>query len=516
MQLQRRMSLKKLKIYSADSVLFELEKRRLENDLFKFTLWVFKNVYKRDFKENWHHRTLCQILMDIHSGKLCHTIITLPPRYTKTEIVVKIFPAWCYLKNKSCEFLHLAYSDDLALSNSSVVKQIIESVEFQSLWPIEFKLDTTAKKKWKTIDGGEFSAAASGGSVIGFGAGKFGVNEFSGALIVDDPLKPDDAKSDTKRNHINARFPETIKSRLNDRKTPMIIVMQRLHEDDPVGFLLGGGIELNFTHINLPAINEDGKSEYDIREIGEALWPDKHTAEELEEMRKKSAMVYAGQYQQRPAPAEGNIFKVFKFYYELPQDIFIKVHSWDFTFKKSKNSDYVVGSNWGKSKSKDIYLIDLVRSKMSFTESLEAIKHFAKKHSDYNAILVEAKANGEAIIDSIKSEVRKVIPVNPTSSKEERAEAISPMFEAGEIYLPHPSIAPWVEDYISEMKVFPNGKHDDQVDSSTQAIEFLDKRNSIGGMEKANRNKPETFRKAFEGVKNKRTARKGKIKINSY
>ena len=503
--------MQKIDIPSVDSIDFQLKTLELEEDLFKFVLWVFEVIYKRPFKVNWHHKMLCKILMDIHSGELLHTIINIPPRYTKTEIIVKIFPAWCFAKNPSSQFLHLAYSDTLAQDNSSAVKSIIESVEFQQRWNVPLRKDTTAKKKWKTEDDGEFSATAAGGSVTGFGAGVFGAKEFSGALIIDDPLKPDDAKSDTLRNNVNNRFPETIKSRLNDRNTPMIVVMQRLHENDPVGFLLGGGTELEFTHINLPAINEDGPSKYDPRNIGEALWPDKHTEEELEQMRLKSAMNYAGQYQQRPAPAEGNIFKKFQYYKELPDDLTFQVHSWDFTFKKSKTSDYVVGSCWGKRKSnKDIYLIDLVRDKMTFTESLKEIKKFALKHPNFNAVLVEDKANGSAIIDSVKGIIKKVIPITPSGSKEERAEATAPLWDAGDIWLPHPSIAPWVEDFVNELKVFPNGKHDDQVDSATQATEYLDKIGSVGGMKDANKS-VEPFRKSF----GKRKARKSGLRTGN-
>lgn len=485
-----------LKIPNYERIIHELEKRKLEDDLFEFVLWVFKNIYKREFKESWHHRMLCKILMDIHSGKLLHTIINLPPRYTKTEIVVKIFPAWCFAKKASCNFLHLSYADDLALDNSSAVKDIVESEEFQFYWHIPLKTDSTAKKKWKNELDGEFSATAAGGKVTGFGAGRLGSKGFEGALIVDDPIKPDDAKSDAKRNFINKRFPDTIISRLNDRKTPLILVMQRLHEQDPTGYLLANNTELEFTHINLPAINEDGQSEYDIRERGQALWPDKHTETELETMRSKSPMTYAGQYQQRPAPAEGNLFKIFKFYYELPKDIYIKIHSWDFTFKKSKKSDFVVGTAWGKTRSQDFYLIDLVRDKMSFTEQLKAMKHFTAKHPDYKATLIEAKANGEAIIDSISDTIKKVKPITPTESKEERAEVIAPLFDTGHVYLPHPSIAPWVTDYISEMKLFPNASHDDQVDSTSQALKYLDDL-SVTSLKDLNKDAPKKFSQEF-------------------
>lgn len=503
-----------LSLPSIAEVETELARVKLENSLYDYALWVFEKIYKREFFPNWHHKVLCNVLEDIHRGELLHTVINIPPRYTKTEIVVKIFISWCYAKDPDCEFIHLAYSDDLALANSAAVREIIQHEEFQKYWPIQFKLDSTAKKKWKTINGGEMSAAATGGAVTGFGAGKLGAKSFKGALIVDDPLKPEDSNSDTIRDGINNRFPQTLKSRLNDRLTPMIVIMQRLHENDPAGFLLNGGTELKFTHINLPAINEDGPSKYDPREVGEVLWAEKHDANELEDMRIKSAMTFAGQYQQRPAPAEGNLFKTFKFYKELPDYLPFKIHSWDFTFKKNAKSDYVVGTYWGRDAKKDIYLIDLVRDRMNFGEALKAIKDFVLKHPDYRALLIEDKANGSAIIDSLKSEVKKVIPISPTESKEERAEATAPMFV--DVYLPHPSIAPWIEDFINELKVFPNGKHDDQVDTTTQALKYLDA-SKVTGLPTANKFRP-TFGKTFAAKEKdkRRKTRDSRIRINRY
>ena len=509
----------KVELPSIEAIDFELETRRLEADLYEFLLWVFKVIYKRPFLANWHHKTLCKILMAIHKGDLRHTLINIPPRYTKTEIVVKVFVAWCFAKRNDCEFMHLAYSDDLALSNSSATKTIISSVEFQSRWYVPFKQDSTAKKKWKTETGGEFGAMASGGAVTGFGAGKLGATEFAGALIVDDPLKPEDSNSDTIRNGINNRFPQTIKSRLNDRKTPMIVIMQRLHEDDPVGFLLDGGTELDFTHISLPAINEDGPSEYDPREKGEALWYYKHTEEELEDMRLADAGTYAGQYQQRPAPKDGNIFKHFHFYKEIPDDLRQHTHSWDMTFKeKSKRKkgkiDFVVGTEWAKRRSNgDIYLLpDMVRARMDYTDTEDAVVAFISRHKNFKAILIEDKANGSAIISRLKKAegVKRVIEVEPEGDKVERAEAVAPLFKAKNVYLPHKILAPWIEDFVNELKVFPNGKFDDQVDSTTQAVEYLD---GIGNVSmKTTKPKGQPFRKTFE---KRRRDRKPRIKIAS-
>lgn len=463
--------------YSYKDIKRELLRRELESDLLVFTKWYFREIYKIDFDENWHHRVICDYLMKIHSGEIQNLIINIAPRYTKTELAVKAFIAWSLAKKDTCKFIHLSYSDDLALDNSSQIKEIITHEAFQDIWNMNLKGDAKSKKKWYTESGGGLYSTSTGGQITGFGAGEIG-DEYAGAIILDDPLKPDDARSDTIREAINNRFNTTIKSRRNNpNKTPIIVVMQRLHEDDFTGFLLNGGSELEWTHLNLPTLNENGPSEYDHREIGEPLWAKKHDVEILKAMASKDSLNFAGQYQQRPSPAEGNLLKRenIRFYRELPDNLTMQIHSWDMTFKNSKTSDFVVGTSWA-SNFKDHYLVDCLRKKMSFTETLDAIKLFIRKNSKYNAILIEDKANGTAIMDVIKKEFNRVIPINPKESKEARFASVTPLFESGNVYLPHPDICPWVSDFIDEMLVFPNGKHDDQVDSTSQALNYLNKK----------------------------------------
>ena len=460
-----------------DKVKKELLKRKLEADLLEFTKYFFKKNKNEIFIESWHHRVIADELLSVFNMETQFLLITLPPRYTKTELVVKSFIAWCKAKVAKSKFIHLSYSETLALDNSSQVKELIESEEYQDIWPLKLKADSKSKKKWYTEEGGGVYATSTGGQVTGFGAGGVG-DTFEGAIIIDDPIKPDDAKSEVKRTSINERFNNTIKSRLNNpKKTPIIVIMQRLHEADFAGFLLDQGSEFVFKHINLPAINEDGPNDYDPRERGEPLWEAKHDAEQLEAMSEKDPRGYAGQYQQRPSPQDGDIVKrdSIKFYHELPEKVRMRVHSWDFTFKKTDTSDFVVGTYW-ESNGKDMYLVDQIRERMGFAASLKAIKALRNRHSVYNAILVEDKANGTAIIETIKKDINKVIAINPTESKEARFEAISVLFESGNIYFPHPDICPWINDFIDEIIVFPNGKHDDRVDSMTQALNWLDKK----------------------------------------
>lgn len=466
--------MKKPNLPSKGQIEKELLKRRLESSLLDFTVWKFKNLKKTDFHLNWHHEVIAHELEKVYLGETQFLLVTIPPRYTKTEIAVKSFMEWSFAKNPQSKFLHLSYSDDLALDNSSEVKDTLMTDEYREIWPIEFKADSKSKKKWYTaINGnkaGGVYATSTGGQITGFGAGGVGP-QFEGAIIIDDPLKPEDARSETVRGNINERFNNTIKSRMNNpSKTPIIVIMQRLHEDDMAGFLLNEGSEFKFKHLNLPAINEDGPSEYDPRQIGEALWPEKHSIKQLEMMQEKSRDTYAGQYQQRPAPKEGKIIK----------EAWVKTYrpsqlppggndslSVDATFKDGKKSDFVVIQAWRQYQA-DFYLMGQVRRRMGFTETIVWIANMAKQYPEVFEILIEDKANGSAIIDVLKRRFPGVIPINPKESKEARLQAVAPAWEAGNVFVPE--AAPWTDDFRSELLFFPNAKHDDQVDAMTQYI----------------------------------------------
>ncbi len=461
-------------IPSKNQIEKELLKRRLESSLLEFTKWKFETIRKTPFLVNWHHDVIARELEQVYAGMTQFLLITIPPRYTKTEIAVKSFMEWSFALNPRSKFLHLSYSDDLALDNSSEVKDTLMTEEFQELWPLDFKADSKSKKKWYTTvnksKAGGVYATSTGGQITGFGAGGVG-SRFEGAIIIDDPLKPEDARSETVRSNINERFNNTIKSRMNNpSRTPIIVIMQRLHEDDMAGFLLNEGSEFVFKHLNLPAINEDGPNEYDPREIGQALWPQKHSIEQLERMQSKSPDTYAGQYQQRPAPKEGKIIKkawIKTFQpHQLPTGGMTAL-SVDANFKEGKKNDYVVIQVWKQYKA-NFYLIDQVRKKMGFTETIVWVANMLKKYPEIFEILVEDKANGSAIIDVLKRKFPGVIAINPKESKEARLQAVAPAWEAGNVFVN--AKANWIEEFVSELLFFPNAKHDDQVDAMTQYI----------------------------------------------
>ena len=290
-----------------------------------YTRYFFKARFGRKFVVNDHHVKICQALDDVIDGKIKKLIINIAPRYSKTELVVKNFISYGLAINPSAKFLHLSYSDDLANDNSEEVRDIVKSEEYKRVFPyVDIKRTSDAKKKWYTTEGGGMYATAAGGQVTGFGAGAVDDKDdlskaleefkpsprFAGALIIDDPVKPEDAISDTPREKVNQRFETTIRNRVNSRNTPIIIIMQRLHEHDLCGYLMENEPG-EWTVLSLPAI---------VYENGEekALWEFKHTLEELHRMQKVNSYVFETQYMQNPTPMEGLMYGKFKTYETIP------------------------------------------------------------------------------------------------------------------------------------------------------------------------------------------------------
>lgn len=309
--------------YKVDKVARVKCQKRLEF----FTRYFFKKLTKKKFIVDPHHIVIFEALERVIRGECPRLIITIAPRYNKTTIAVHMFISHCLCLYARAKFIHLSYSDSLALDNSETIKDIILSHEYQELFPeVQIKYDSKAKNKWYTTEDGGVLARSAAGQVTGFGAGEVAeqiddiltdedldwLDEkegFGGAIIIDDPIKPEDADSQVKREKVNQRFDSTIRNRVNDRSTPIIVIMQRTHPDDLVGYLTR--IEPDVWEvISLPAIQED--------EDGEkfALCPRIHTLDELYELRRVNEIVFDRQYMQDPRPKEGLLFheSVLKFY----------------------------------------------------------------------------------------------------------------------------------------------------------------------------------------------------------
>jgi len=226
-------------------------KYMLENDGIQFMRYFFNLREGNKMIRNWHHYAIEYVLQAVYDCKIDRLIINIAPGYTKTEQAVLNFISRGIALNPRSKYIHTSYSGDLAQENSSKIKQTVQTPEFQELWPMQTRTDTKGKKRWFTELGGGMMATASGGQITGFRAGRM-ESGFTGAFINDDPVKPDDAYSNVKRNAINNRFNNTMRSRLAVESVPMINIMQRIHEDDLTGFLLKGGSGDHWHHLVIP------------------------------------------------------------------------------------------------------------------------------------------------------------------------------------------------------------------------------------------------------------------------
>lgn len=448
-------------------------KLKCESDFLFFMRYIYKENNNRKFIVAPHLIKIADFIKRIIDGEIKRAIINIPPRYGKTETLVKGLISYGLAINNQSKFIHLSYSDDLALDNSSHAKEYVQSEAYQRLWQMTLKKDAQGKKKWFNEYGGGVYATASGGAITGFGAGVSGAEKFSGAIIIDDPLKPDDAFSEVKRNSVNNRYNTTIRSRVNDLsdndkefKTPIIVIMQRLHEDDLSGFLLSGGSGEKWEHLCLPALDENN----------EPLWKDKHSFEDLEKLRQADNYTFAGQYMQKPAPDEGGEWKKEWFEIVNKNDVPLNSLKWeliiDGAYTKNTANDptgYQVGAKYKN----DYIVLTSVDRYLELPELLKDIPKFIESLPvRISLILIEPKASGKSLKQMIHSKMSYPVAEIKTefvnNSKIENVRACSNFIEGGRVKLIQ---GKWNEHFLSQVGTFPNAKHDEHVDLTCYGIE---------------------------------------------
>jgi predicted phage terminase large subunit-like protein len=404
-------------------------------------------------------------------------MVFLPPRHGKSEFISRYSTAWILGKFPDTRIILTSYEADFAASWGRKSRDLLE--EFgPSLFGVEVSSKSSAANRWD-IEGHEGGMVTAGvnGPITGKGAD---------IGIIDDPVKNDqEAMSATYQERTYEWYKSTFRTRLH-KGGAIILIMTRWHENDLAGKLLAAQEEdgEKWDVVSLTAIAEEGDALG--REPGEPLCPELFTLEALENIKKAvGAFWWAALYQQRPSPAEGGILKRnwWKYYRQAPEKFEEVIQSWDMSFKDFNTSDYVVGQVWGR-KGADKYLLDQVRARLDFPATVQAVRNLTSKWPQARAKLVEDKANGTAVIATLKNEISGLIPVNPEGGKIVRAQAVSPDIEAGNVYLPDPTIAPWIHDFVEECAAFPNGAHDDQVDAMSQALHRLTKRKHIGPVHK--------------------------------
>jgi len=405
-------------------------------------------------------------------GEVKRLIINLPPRHLKSHCASIAFVAWWLGHQPALQVICASYGQDLSDKLARDCRKIMESHWYKALFPT--RLAQRQVGDFITTESGTRLATSVGGVLTGRGAD---------VIIIDDPLKPDEALSETRRNAVNEWYDHSLLSRLNDKENGCIIIlMQRLHQDDLVGHVLEhGGWEM----LSFPAIAEadecyEVRSEGGIttveRKAGEALLPERESLETLGIIsRTIGTYAFASQYQQCPMPVGGAMIQSdwLRYYApgDLPERFSSILHSWDTANKSTELHDFSVCTTWGVWKDR-FYLLDVVRKRLQYPNLKRAVVAQAGKYSS-STTLIEDKASGTALIQDLRGDGLRVKEYLPPTGTDKilRLHAQTIAFESGRVWLPQ--AAPWLGEYVRELTGFPGARFDDQVDSTTQALDYL-------------------------------------------
>lgn len=432
------------------------------------------------YVDGWHVHAIAEHLVAMLHLQIRNLVINMPPRHMKSTLISVLFPAWVWLKLPHMKWLFTTYAESLSKRDSIKCRLLIESNWYRSLFKPTWGMsaDQNEKLRFKNTSEGYRLSSSVGGSATGEG-GDF--------LVADDPHNAKEIHSDLVRKGVLTWWDEVMSSRGNDPKTVRkIIVMQRLHEEDLSGHVLKkGGYDL----LLLPAEFEPERKVFtsigwsDPRTMpGQLLWPERFGPEEIKGLKKDlGSQAAAGQLQQSPSSEGGNIFKRqwWKFYTVRPARVQRMIQSWDLSTKDKENSSNTVGLVMAQNGA-DKYVFDCVADIMDFPSQCTAIVALSSKWPLTRKKLVEDKANGPAVISTLKKKIPGLVPVEPDGDKVARANACSPEVEAGNVWLPDPSIAPWVSDFITELANFPNSAKNDRVDAFSQGMMELAKPIIVG------------------------------------
>jgi predicted phage terminase large subunit-like protein len=430
---------------------------------------------------NWHMDLLIEHAQAVYMGQCSRLVVNMPPRNIKSIFFSVLWPTWLWTRRPWARMIFSSYAQALATDFSVKRRRIIADDFYQSRWAGIVRLhdDNDLKTEFSNTQTGVMSTTSTGGTVTGKGAD---------GIVIDDPQNPKMAESEAERKAANLHYSNTLISRLNDKKKGFVIlVQQRLHKDDTTGTVLREG---GWTHVDIPAMF-DRRRTYSCpmtkrriqREAQTYLQESREGKAEFDKMRRAmGSRAHDAQYQQQPSSETGNLWKRrwWQFYKELPGGFDAQIQSWDATFKKTESGSYIVGQVWGLRGSQK-YLLDQVRFRGDYPETKRAIRAMTAKWPRALAKLIEDKANGPALIADLQSSISGIIPAEPDGDKTVRASAVAPTIEAGDVWLPDPSICPkdeetgnpWVLDFLEECSAFPEASHDDQVDAASQALTRL-------------------------------------------
>ena len=410
-----------------------------------------------------HHKAIAAALKRVAKGQTKRLMIAMPPRHGKSMLASEFFPAWYLGRNPGHQVIAATYAQELADDFGRKVRNLVAGDVFQEIFPgLGLSGDSTAAKRFHTPQGGAYFAVGVGGPITGRGAH---------LLLVDDPIKGrEDAESETYRRRLKDWYTSVARTRLMPGGA-IVVIQTRWHDDDLAGWLLREHAHEGWEVLSLPAIAEPGDPLG--RAEGDALWPEAYPLDELEVLKRSlGSRDWAALYQQRPAPVEGGLVKTAWFgrYDAPPANPIRVVQSWDTGLKASEVNDPSVCTTWAETQT-GFYLLDVHVRRMEYPDLRRVAESLALQWKP-QTILVEDKASGQSLIQDLRQNTRlPIVPVEPKGDKVVRLMAVSAAIEAGRVFLPR--VASWLADFEKELAAFPNATHDDQVDSTSQALSYL-------------------------------------------
>jgi predicted phage terminase large subunit-like protein len=454
----------------------------MRHSLMAFVEYTFAELFPQTpFSDSPHLAIIAAKLEECAAGKCKRLIICLPPRSLKSVMASVAFPAWVLGKYPHKQIICASYGQGLSDKHARDTRTIMTSAGYQRAFATRLSKQKLSVDDFMTTRGGFRMATSVGGVLTGRGGD---------ILIIDDPMKPGDAFSETLRKSVNDWYDNTLLSRLNNKQYGIIIVvMQRLHQDDLVGHLL----ELDkWDVLRFPAIAEEdelhvaetefGPIQFE-RKAGEVLDAQRETLETLRSLQKSMGdYAFQSQYQQNPTPEGGAIIKTDWLRYYAPEErpsrFVTVVQSWDTANKSGELNDYSVCTTWGVLDGR-YYLIDVLQRRLDYPDLRRAVKEQSDKHSPHT-VVIEDKGSGTQLLQDLRVDgvfrLKAYCPP-PGNDKQMRLFAQSAVFENGCVWLPR--TAPWLADYVRELTTFPGTKHDDQVDSTTQALDYMRNNNDL-------------------------------------
>ena len=429
------------------------------------------------FAPNWHYEHLCWALMRVMRGEVRRLIINVPPRSGKSILTTVAWPLFLLGHDPTRRIICVSHTEDLARKFSVDRRAVALSPWYGRLFPgMELASPRPRDLELKTTLQGSCFAAGVGGAILGRGAD---------LIIVDDPIKALDALSRAERRRVTEFYDNTLVTRLNDKKTgAIVIIMQRLHEDDLVGHVVGYD---EWEVVSLPAIAtedsvhqiSDNPADLHRRFVDDVLHPEREPLAVLEQVRRaQGSLTFQSQYQQAPLPPGGNVIRRewLRFYDQEPENFDRIIVSWDTASTLGEASDWSVGTVWG-SVGLDYYLLDVWRDRVEAPDLRRAIVRLSNDWQA-DATIVEDTELARALVQDLRrTSTARPILHKPVFDKEARLLAQAARFEAGQVHLP--AEAPWLAEYMHELLAFPNGRHDDQVDSTSQALHWLTARTPV-------------------------------------